>query len=133
MNIDDIVEILNQNSVPAATVKQIVADLKQAEEDNKPDPKSKSKNKFVVVLNSPTNELANAQAWVVQVSEETDAKTVLTKVDEATREFNSSTRKGRKSPVKGFAQAARLVKRKFFKTVGVNIKNKEAAETVVTD
>lgn len=133
MNIDDLTEILRQNGVAAATITQIITDLKQAAEDNKGAAGPKAKNKFVVLLNSPTNELTNAQAWVVQVPEETPATDIMGKLAEAAREFNANTRKGKKNPVRTLADAALTVKRKFLKAVGVNVKTKLPVETVVTN
>lgn len=133
MNIDDLTEILRQNGVAAPTIKQIITDLKQAAEDNKGTAGPKAKNKFVVLLNSPTNELTNAQAWVVQVPEETAAADIMNKVSSAAREFNANTRKGKKNPVRTLADAALTVTRKFFKAAGVNIKTKIPVETIVTD
>lgn len=136
MKLDDVIMVLTQNSVPATTIKQIESDLKQIQQEEraeKAEKDPKGKNQWVVVAHSPTNDINNMQAWVMQIGVDDMPNSVLTKVQTAAKRYNSMTRKGKKCPVKDFSSAIQFVQRKFSKEEGYNPKNKTAVQVILTD
>lgn len=130
MKIDDIVDVLQQNSVPASTINKVVEDLKAIQKELKEDSVPKEKNKFVVVASSPSNSLDNAEAWVLQIKESDDPALVQSQMQTCMTDYNTNTRKGRKTPIRSFAEACRFLPRKFSKKQNLLIKTKESVPVI---
>lgn len=130
MNIDDLVEVLREKQIDSKVIDEIVDELKTIQKEKKEDTTPKQKNQFVVLASSPTNELSNAEAWVAQIKEGDDPNAVVQKVETAMKDYNANTRKGRKNPLKNFAESCQYLPRKFLKKHNVLLKTKESVQLV---
>lgn len=139
INLDDVKQALQKQQLPAATIQIVVNELKQAaelkKEDRTAEKSHNSKNQFVIILSDPNKELVGKEyvGWVAQIPEEDAPSTALNKIYDASYKFNSTTRAGKKNPVKKLGEAIQYVKRKFLKESKVLIKTKEPVQIIITD
>lgn len=138
IKIEEVIEALQKLKIPGATIAAVESELEQIQEEKKEEKatKKKGKNQFVTILLDPENKLVNLgdfTAIVTQIPSEDDAGTVLSRIYKAAYDYNA-TKKGRKFPVKGVAEAVGAVKRKQFKEANVAIKSgKETVRVLISD
>ena len=131
--IEDIIEVLNQNKIPATTVTKIVEDLRGVEEENKSVSGVKQKNKFGIVLRGPI-ELRDkiTVGWLVQTEEKFDLATLPSAIESA-KIANNSAQKRKKNPISGLADFFVRCKVKFMKEFGFKSKSKQPIQVVWLD
>lgn len=125
----DMVKISNleteDESKIIANVQKLIAE-KEAEKEEK---EGEEKPKFVPVgivnLESIQPQSNDGLGYILMIREDDDVGEVPFKVAEAIRAFNES-KKGRKCPVKSFAEACANVSAKYWKQVGLKVKTKES-------
>ena len=137
IDIGTVTEVLREQNVDATIIKTVVTELQKVIADEKAakvaDTTPRAKYQYAVVVNSPTNDINNAQAWVVKLPEAENPQDILTKVQTAVARQNDLTRAGRKSPIRSIAAAFEGLKRKFTKEQSFQSLNKTACPVIVTD
>ena len=135
IDIEEVLSILQQNGVPAETVKAVASDLKEVVTEIQADKQKapKSKYQYSVIVNSPTNDINNLQAWVVKMPEGEKSSELLTKIQTAAAKQNNLTRKGRKFPIKALAEAFANLERKFTKEENFQPLTKHSCQVIVSD
>ena len=131
LKIDDIAEVLAQNKVASTTIKQILEDLKQVEEESKSvSGVAKSKNKFVLVLKGDKSLHSQVQVgWVVQTKEDF-VESQLPAAIEAAKLANNNAQKRKKNPISSLADFFVRVKARFTKENNFKVKTKQPVQIV---
>ena len=137
ISIEEVESVLLQNKLAPETVQAVVKQLATIVEETRADRSTtpKTKNEFTIILSDPNGELAGKDftGWVVQIKTGEDVGTLLTRVGEAAKAYNNTTRAGKKNPIKTVGEAFMYVKRKFFKEKEVLVKTKEPVRVLVTN
>lgn len=137
IDIGTVTEILREQNVDQTVIKAVVTELQKVIADEKAakvaDTTPRAKYQYAVVVNSPTNDINNAQAWVVKLPEAENPQDILTKVQTAVARQNDLTRKGRKFPIRGLISAFEGLKRKFTKEQNFQILTKTYCPVIVSD
>lgn len=137
IDIGTVTEILREQNVDQTVIKTVVTELQKVIADEKAakvaDTTPKAKYQYCVVVNSPTNDINNAQGWVVKMPEVENPNEILTKIQTAVARQNDLTRKGRKSPIRSIFAAFSGLKRKYTKEQSFQQLTKEPVQVIVTD
>lgn len=129
IDISTVADVIKRHKIAPAEARLILEELNLLAEQAKPekDDEPKAKNSMFIVA-APDG----GQGWVVQMGVDTLPTEILPKVIQAAHAFNAS-KAGRKNPVRTVGEAFEVVKRKFFKEVGVLVKTKASTYIVKTD
>ena len=137
IDIGTVTEVLREQNVDATIIKTVVTELQKVIADEKAakaaDTTPRAKYQYAVVVNSPTNDINNAQGWVVKLPEAENPQDILTKVQTAVARQNDLTRAGRKSPIRSIFSAFANLKRKFTKEQNFQPLNREPVSVIVVD
>lgn len=139
IDIDSILLVLKDNGIEQEKLKKITTELEKVAEDKKDSRATnatpKAKQQYVILALDEENKLKdmNLVGFCIQIPDGDDTATVLTKIKDATKDFNENTRKGKKSPVKSLSDCALYVSRKFTKRQGVHFKHREFVRIITTD
>ena len=137
ITIEDVEAVLLEQKVDRKAINETIIKLQEIAEENKSesDPKTKTKNQFVVVVSDPDNKLQGESlpTWIVQIKADDDHSTVLDRVRSAACEYNANSKKGRKNPLKTFGEVFQNIKRSFLKEKNVAVKTKEPVIVLITD
>lgn len=140
IDIEQVEATLLERKIELPKVKEILKDLEQAAEEDKAERQAeagpKQKWEHVIVLNDPEGKL-NAikdefMGWVVQQRDGQDAGLVLSKLGDAAKAQNESTKR-KKNLIKSFSELFEGLKSKFTKEKGVRIKTKDAVRILVVN
>lgn len=136
IDIGTVTEILREQNVDQTIIKTVVTELQKAIADEKAakvaDKAPKSKYQYCIVVNSPTNDINNAQGWAIKMPESENPKDLLTKIQTAVARQNDLTRAGRKSPIRNTFGAFNSLKRKYTKEQNFQILHKMSCQVIVT-
>ena len=138
MNVDlgTVQEILREQKVDSTVISVVIKELQKvaAEEAADKGPSGpKQKYQYSVIVNSPTNDLNNLQGWVVKMPEDQKPSELLAKIQSAVNKQNTTSRKGRKSPMRNLSDAFLGLKRKFSKEFSFQPLTKESVQVIVSD
>lgn len=137
IDIGTVTEILREQNVDQTVIKTVVTELQKVIADEKAakvaDTTPKAKYQYCVVVNSPTNDINNAQGWVVKLPETENPQEILTKIQTAVARQNDLTRKGRKSPMRTLHSAFDGLKRKFTKELAFQVITRLPVQVIVSD
>ena len=137
IDIEQIEATLLERKIDQPTVSAILKDLVQAAEEDKADKDSngpKPKWEHVIVLNDPDGKVKadEVTGWVVVQQDGQDANLILSKLQDAAKEQNE-TSKRKKNIIKGFGELFQFLKPKFLKEKGLKIKTKEGVRVLVVN
>jgi len=137
VSLENVEAILLERKVDQPTVTAILKDLTQAAEEEKAEAKNengpKPKWEHVIVVNDPENKLGTEfTGWVVIQQEGQDTGLVLSKLRDACKEANESSRK-KKNLLKNFGELFQSLKPKFLKERGLKIKTKNAVRVLTVN
>ncbi len=123
--------VLQRRELDVRTVAGIIEELNQELAAAVDEALPPVKKQFVMLVSDPRGQLAdqNVTGWVVQIGEEDVVTSVEAKFIAAAREFNASPR-GRRLPVKSFAEACEHIPSRFHKEYGLWVKTKEPVYVV---
>jgi hypothetical protein len=136
IDVNKVAEILKKNQLHPNLLRQIVEEmniLTQADSDEEKPPAVKKQ--FAVLVSDPNSLIpkdAEFVAWVAQIPESENIKTVETRLRTAAYEFNT-TKKGRLHPVITVGEAFMHVAPKHFKEVDLSVKTKEPVLVLITN
>jgi hypothetical protein len=138
MKLEDITftvrESLVQANVPAEAIKQVLADLEKAAEEEKAarKPKSKSKKQWVILAMDKEGQYKHVEtvAFAFQIEENAAPQCILDRIHAAANSFNG-TRKGRKHPVKTIGATCEAVGGKHWKSGNPTEKTSVKTRTAV--
>jgi hypothetical protein len=138
MKLPDIIHVLNEVQLPDPTIQKIEAKLRELLAQEKEDARAatKTKHQFVIVVCDKDKQFAgleNVGGFVVQLDEGDDPSQLLTKLSTAVKSYNTTSRKGRKLPIKSIGECFESLPRKFTKPIGVNVKTRGVTRIVMTD
>jgi len=133
MKAQDIIDILKADKVAPTTIQKVESFIHAEKEEAKANKEPKGKNSLVVIVHSPTNDLNNLEAWVVQQPVCDTPADLDKKMKTAAARYNSMTRKGRKNPLKSLSDMFMFLQRKFSKAENFTPKNKESLQVIVSD
>jgi hypothetical protein len=137
MKIDDVVTAMKEEKLSEPTIQKVVAKLKALQEESKEERAgNKVKHKFIIVICDKDKQFVGLEkvgGFVVQMNEQDNSDLLLDQISTAVKSYNTTTRNGRKRPIKTFGQAMESLPRKFSKAVGVLPKTKELTRVIVTD
>lgn len=137
VDLENVEAILLERKVEPVKVQEIIKDLTQAAEEEKEERAAeagpKQKWEHVVVLNDPEGKIKDeVTAWVVQQRDGQDAGLVLSKLTDAAKSQNESSKR-KKSLIKSYIDLFECLKAKFTKEKGVRIKTKEPVRVLVVN
>ena len=135
IDIDEIESVLLKKKVEQTKVTEIIKELNEIVEELKNDPKEKQKWEYVIVLNDPEGDLKDKEVagWCVQQHENDDAGLVLSKLSDAAKGQNDSTKR-KKNVITDMTELFENLKPKnLVKSKGVRIKTKELTRVIITN
>lgn len=132
VSIEDVEAILLERKIEPPKVQEIIKDLQQAAEEEKADRQAnagpKAKWEYLIVLNDPEGKIKDeVTGWVIQQREGQDAGLALSKLTDAAKIQNESSKR-KKTLIKSFGELFQCLKPKFAKEKGVYVKTKEAVQ-----
>lgn len=137
IDIGTVTEVLREQNVDATVIKTVVTELQKVIADEKAakvaDTTPRAKYQYCVVVNSPTNDINNAQGWVVKLPEVENPNDILTKIQTAVARQNDLTRKGRKAPMRNLHSAFDGLKRKYTKEQNFQVITRLPVQVIVSD
>ena len=81
IDIGTVTEVLREQNVDATIIKTVVTELQKVIADEKAakvaDTTPRAKYQYAVVVNSPTNDINNAQAWIVKLPDAENPQDIL--------------------------------------------------------
>ena len=129
-------EVLREQKVDAAVIQTVVQELQKVAAEEKADKEPsgpKQKYQYSIIVNSPTNDLNNLQGWVVKMPEDQKPSELLAKIQSAVNKQNTTSRKGRQSPMRNLSDAFLGLKRKFSKEFSFQPLTKESVQVIVSE
>lgn len=134
LSLEEIENVLVQQKIEPAKVKEIVKDLTDIADQLKAEAKGpKEKWEHLIVLNDTLGEFTGKEltGWVVQQQENEDAGTVIPKLLELSAAQNEVTAK-KKNRITTIADAFRVLKAKYVKEKKLRIKTKEPVRIIIS-
>jgi hypothetical protein len=135
IDINKVAEILKENQVAPALLRQIVEEMNlAAQPETGEDAPPTVKKQFVLLISDPEGRLPKDDfvGWALQIPENESPATALERVCRAAYDFNT-TKKGRLLPVKTIGEAIENVPAKHFKETDVWVKTKTPVLIVKTN
>lgn len=136
IKIEEVESVLRNKNIPANVIIQVVNELEAVAEENKAEKSAepKQKNEYGVILLDPNNVVRdnNLTALVVQYPHGENPNTILDRLYAATYAQNAAGKR-KKYNIQTVGEAARSVKRKFYKENRLMIKTKEPVLVVKSD
>lgn len=117
---------LYQNEIEEKQSFKIIEDLVFASKETETEKEPTAKKQFVIVCSDPYNQLAKLPdftGWIMQIDESENPTNALNKIRSCVCDFNL-TPKGRKMPLRTFAEAFEFLPSKIAKENKVSIKTK---------
>jgi len=140
VNIENVELALSENQVDPAKIKQILADLQKAIEDEKALRKQTQTSKEVkikyVVANSDIPEdtpITETPVFVVEALDSVPHHSVVDAMIAGAKEANVKCRKLKKNPIKTVFEIAESCPPKFLKEKGIRVITKEMPQVLLTD
>lgn len=134
IKIEDIVEALREEKIPANTIIAVQNKLEAIQEELKAERKSdvpKAKNEFVIVVRGDAAlSKVLQQGWVIQVPSGSDIQNLPSRFTDAAKEHNNK-QKRKKNIIQKWSEFFHYCKRPFVKSRSINIKTKEPVQVVV--
>lgn len=138
--IEEVEAKLLEMKLEPSKVNEIVRDLQKVAtelaEDRKAEAGPKQKWEHIIVINDPEGKLKTMKddfmGWVIQQRDGQDAGLALSKLADAAKSQNESTKR-KKNVIKSFSELFEGLKAKFTKEKGVRIKTKDAVRVMVVD
>ncbi|MGH8017021.1 MAG: hypothetical protein ACREIA_01815 [Opitutaceae bacterium] len=133
-----VAEVLSDSHIDPAIVDRVVRQITRAAEKAADEAATErepaEKKQWVIILADPHGELPalDLVGWVVQVPEQVSPATALERITRAAHHYHT-TRRGRKQPVRSFAEACEVVGAKYLKEEHVAIKTKLPVTAIVSD
>jgi hypothetical protein len=136
IEINTIVEVLQKNIQDNQTIRNIVQELtqtneqKEANEEKEP----KEKKQFVILISDPEGRLAGLDfaGWVLQIPESESPATTVDRINRSAYDFNC-TKKGRMLPAKTHGEALENIPAKIFKENQLWVKTKTPVLAATTN
>jgi hypothetical protein len=137
VDLENVEAILLERKVEAVKVQEIIKDLTQAAveeaEERKATAGPKQKWEYAIIINDPENKIKEDwTGWVVQQRDGQDAGLILSKLSDAARDQNESSKR-KKTLLKNFGELFEGLKSKFCKDKGVRIKTKYAVRVLTVN
>lgn len=138
VDIEQLEEILSKNNLEKEIIIKVVKDCQQVaveeKEEREGEKEPKQKNQYGIILFDNFGHLNGKDftGSVFQIPINADMNLVLGQIQDAAKEFNTTTRKGKKNPIKNFTESIGFVSRKFFKSRNILLKNKTPVQVLVT-
>ncbi len=135
LTLDEVTESLTRVQIKNEEKDKIIEDLRLYLESLKQEREPKSKNQFFILLNDENNELAGKsfEGWVGTIPEGDNMALVISRVQDAAKNYNANTKNGAKNPIKTIGEAFAICKRKFFREQNVTPKVKESVQVILTN
>jgi len=137
VSLENVEAILLERKMEPIKVQEIVKELMEAAEEEKADAKNeggpKPKWEHIIVVNDPDNKLGTEfTGWVVIQQEGQDSGLVLSKLRDAVKEQNESSKR-KKNILQNFGELFQDLKPKFLKERGLKIKTKEQVRVLTVN
>jgi hypothetical protein len=136
ITIEQVEATLLERKVEPVKIQEIIKDLTQAAEEEKEERANdgpKPKWEHVIVLNDPEGKIKDeVTGWVVQQRDGQDAGLILSKLTDAAKSQNESSKR-KKSLIKSYLDLFDALKAKFTKEKGLRIKTKEPVRVLVVN
>lgn len=137
ISLEQIEATLLERKIDPPKVQEIIKDLKQAAEEDAADNAAtagpKPKWEHVIILNDPEGKIKeDFTGWVVSQQEGQDTGLVLSKLIDASKVHNESSKR-KKNRIESFGVLFQVLKPKFLKEKGLKIKTKEAVRVLVVN
>lgn len=137
VDLENVEAILLERKIEPPKVQEIIRDLTKAAEEEKEERAAengpKQKWEHVIVLNDPEGKIKDeVTGWVVQQRDGQDAGLILSKLTDAAKVQNESSKR-KKSLIKSYLDLFDALKAKFTKEKGLRIKTKEPVRVLVVN
>lgn len=132
VNLDTVDMVLTQHEVDPNLRAKVLADIEAETKLEKVEREPRIKQQYVIVAISENKDIPETPMFIVQIPESDDPNDILSAIEAASKEFNT-TPKGMKKPVTKVGDAFDTVQAKFFKANRISVKTKSPTFTIITD
>jgi hypothetical protein len=134
ISVDEVQSTLEDNKLEPDKVAKIISDLNRLIEELKGEKVPNQKSEFFILVDNSEGKFDGLElvGWVGTVPKGGDLGLVVSKIQDAAKDYNATTKAGAKNPVKTISEAIAFVKRKFFKAKEVTLKVKEPVRVLIT-
>jgi hypothetical protein len=134
ISLEQVEATLLERKIEPPKVAEILKDLEQAAEEEKAERQAnagpKAKWESIIIINDPDKKIGTEfTGWVVKQLEGQDAGLILSKLTDAAKTQNESSKR-KKSLITGFGELFSSIKTKFLKEKGLKVCTKEAVRII---